>query len=49
MFYLEPVTKETAADLHLVELQCCLEDNNMQLIPEDYKQVAKGLTHRAGV
>ena len=50
-FMLDLVTliKETAADPDLIEIQCCIEDNNTQAIPEEYKQVAKKLTHRWGI
>ena len=46
MLDLETLIKETAADPDLIEVQCCIEDNNIQAIPEDYKQVARKLTHR---
>ena len=46
---LETLIKETAADPDLIEVQCCIEDNNIQAIPENYKQVAKELTHRWGI
>ena len=48
MLDLEPLIKETAADTDLIEVQCCIEDDNIQAIPEDYKQLAKTLTHRWG-
>ena len=43
---LETLIKETAADPELIELNCCLEDNNNNLIPHYYRTVAKKLTHR---
>ena len=46
MLDLETLIKETAADPDLIEVQCCIEDNNMQAIPEAYEQVARKLTHR---
>ena len=49
MLDLETLIKETSADPDLIELQCCLEDKNMLAIPEDYKHVAKRLTHRWGI
>ena len=49
MLDLETLIKETAADPDLTEVQCCIEDNNIQAIPEDYKQVARKLTHRWGI
>ena len=45
----ETLIKETAADPDLIEVQCCIEDNNTQAIPEKHKQVAKKLTHRWGI
>ena len=49
MLDLETLIKETAADPDLIEVQCCIEDNIIQAIPEDYKQVARKLTHRWGI
>ena len=49
MLDLETLIKETAADTDLIEVQCCIEDNNTQAIPDDYKHVAKKLTHRWGI
>ena len=49
MLDLETLIKETAANPDLIEVQCCIEDNNIQAIPEDYKQVARKLTHRWGI
>ena len=49
MLDLETLIKETAADTDLNEVQCCIEDDNKQAIPEDYKRVAKKLTHRWGI
>ena len=49
MLDLETLIKETAAVPDLIEIQCCIEDNNTQAIPEEYKQVAKKLTHRWGI
>ena len=49
MLDLKTLIKETSADPDLIELQCCLEDKSMLAIPEDYKHVAKRLTHRWGI
>ena len=49
MLALESLIEETAADPDLIEVQCCLEDNETLSIPEDYKHVAKKLTHRRGI
>ena len=49
MLDLETLIKKTAADPDLIEVQCCIEDNNIKAIPEDYKQVARKLTHRWGI
>ena len=49
MLDLERLIKETAADPDLIEIQCCIEDNNTQAISEEYKQVAKKLTLRWGI
>ena len=49
MLDLKTLIEETAADPDLIEVQCCLEDNNHQAIPEDNKQVAKKLTHRCEI
>ena len=46
---LETLIKETVADPDLIKVQCYIEDNNTQAIPDDYKQVAKKLTHRWGI
>ena len=46
---LETLIKETAADTDLIELNCCLEDNNSNQIPHDYRTVDKKLTHRWGI
>ena len=40
MLNLETLIEETAPDPNLIEVQCCLEDNNIRAIPEDNKQVA---------
>ena len=45
----ETLIKEMAADPDLIEMNCCLEENNSQQIPNDYKTVAKKLTHRWGI
>ena len=37
MLNLQTLIKETAADLDLTEINCCLEDNNTSQIPNDYK------------
>ena len=49
MLEMETLIKETAADPDIIEVQCCIEDNNTRVIPDDYKQVAKKLTHRWGI
>ena len=49
MLDLETLIKETAADPDLIKVQCCLEDNNTLAIPEDYKHVAKKITHGWGI
>ena len=46
MLDLETLIKETAADLDFIELNCCIEDNNTEQIPQNYRTVAKKLTHR---
>ena len=49
MLDLEKLNKETtAADPNLTELQCCLENDNIIQVPEDYKPVIKRLTRRWG-
>ena len=48
MHELETLFTETAADPDLVEVQCCLEDNNTLAIPKGYIHVAKKLSHRWG-
>ena len=45
----ETLIKETTANLDLIDVQFCLEVNKLQQIPEDYKQVAKRLTHGWGI
>ena len=42
----ETLIKETTADPELIELNCCLEDNNTKMIPNEYRTIAKKLTHR---
>ena len=49
MLDLETLLKDTAADPDLIELNCCIEDNNLEQIPQNYKTVAKKLTHRWGI
>ena len=49
MLDLETLFKETTADPELIELNCCLEDNNTNMIPNEYRTVAKKLTHRWGI
>ena len=49
MLDLETLMKETTADPELIELNCCLEDNNTNMIPNEYRMVAKKLTHRWGI
>ena len=41
MLDLETVIKEIASDTDLIELNCCIEDNNMDQIPQNYKTVSK--------
>ena len=49
MLDLETLIKETSAEPELIELNCCLEDNNTNMIPNEYRTVAKTLTHRWGI
>ena len=49
MLDLETLIKETAADPEQIELNCCQEDNNMNMIPNEYRTVARKLTHRWGI
>ena len=49
MLGLETLIKETAANPELIELNCCIADNNNNQIPNDYKTVAKIMTHRWGI
>ena len=49
MLDLETLIEETAADPELIEVNCCLEENNSYQFPHDYKTVAKELTHRWGI
>ena len=49
MLDLETLIKETAADPDLIEVHGCIEDNNIQVIRKDYKQVARKLTHCRGI
>ena len=49
MLDLETIIKETAADPDLIELNCCIEDNKLDQIPQNYRTVAKKLTHRWGI
>ena len=49
MLDLETIIKETAADPDLIELNCCIEDNNLEQIPQNYRTVAKKLSHRWGI
>ena len=49
MLDLETIFQETAADLDLIELNCCIEDNNIDQIPNEYKTNARKLTHRCGI
>ena len=49
MLDLETLIKGTAADTDLIEVQCCIEDDNIQAIPEGYQHVAKKLTHGWGI
>ena len=43
---LETLIKETAVDPDLIELQCCIEDDNLNQAREEYKPIIKRLTHR---
>ena len=36
MLYLETIIKETAADPDHIELNCCIEDNKLDQIPQNY-------------
>ena len=49
MLDLETLIKETTADPDLINLNCCLEDNDSNQIQHDYRTVAKKLTHRWGI
>ena len=49
MLDLETIIKETTADPDLIELNCCIEDNKLDQIPQNYRTVAKKLTHRWGI
>ena len=49
MLVLETLIKETTADPELIELNCCLEEINTNMIPNEYRTVAKKLTHRWGI
>ena len=49
MLDMETIIKETAADPDLIKLNCCIEDKNPEQIPQNYRTVAKKLTHRWGI
>ena len=49
MVDMETLIKETAADPDLIELNCCIENNNSNQIPHDYRTAAKKLTRRRGI
>ena len=49
MVDLETLSEQTAADPDLIELNCCIEHNNFNQIPNEYKYVARKLTHRCGI
>ena len=49
MLDLETIIKETIADPDLIELNCCIEDNNTKQSPHHYRIVAEKLTHRWGI
>ena len=49
MLDLEPLIKETAADPDMIELQCCIKDDNLSQALEAYKPIIKRLTHRWGI
>ena len=46
---LETLGKGTAAGTDLIDLNCCIEDNILSEIPNEYKAVARKLTHRWGI
>ena len=49
MLDLETLITETSADPDLMEVRICIEDGNTHRIPDEYKNVAKKLTHRWGI
>ena len=49
MLDLETIIKKTVADHDLIELNCCIEDNKLDQIPQNYRTVAKKLTNRWGI
>ena len=49
MLDLETIIKETAADPDLILMNCCIEENNTEQIPHDYRTVAKKLPHCWGI
>ena len=49
MIDLETLSKEITTDLILIDLNCCIGDNNFNQIPNEYKSVARTLTHRWGI
>ena len=49
MLDLETLINETAADPDPIEVQCCIEDENILAIPGDYKHVVKKFTQRWGI
>ena len=49
MLDLETLIKETAVDPELIDLNCCLAENNTNLIPNDFRTAAKKLTLRWGI
>ena len=49
MLDLESLIKETARGPYWIEVQNCLEDSKLLQTPENYKLVAKRLTHRRGI
>ena len=49
MLDLETLIEKTSANSDLIELNCCIKDNNTNQIPNNYKSVVKKLTHRWGI
>ena len=49
MLDLETLNKETSTDPDLIELHCCIEDDNLDQAAEAYKLIIKRLTGRWGI